>query len=162
MNVLIDQSVPPQAFSQFLRNLHELIREGQGESAEADALRDQMDALWHGFSEQQQHRFSGLSEDLYSIAEGSCSSVEMSPSDRKAWALELHQAQNQRDWDKVLQLLRRPPIEVPERTIRFFQSQCWEMLGDPETALVFMHAAASAEPLYLIDRQKTNVLTTPL
>jgi hypothetical protein len=46
-----DQNPQYVRYLQLLKRLHELIQFGEGESAEADDLREQMDARWLHLSE---------------------------------------------------------------------------------------------------------------
>lgn len=47
------------------RQLHALIREGKGESPEADKLRDEMDVSWAGCTSEETERARDLSARLY-------------------------------------------------------------------------------------------------
>jgi Spy/CpxP family protein refolding chaperone len=52
-------------FESLLRRLHALIAAGQGDSDEADALRDEMDAPWYAMTEEARERMGELSARLY-------------------------------------------------------------------------------------------------
>jgi hypothetical protein len=52
-------------FESLLRRLHALIAAGAGDSPEADALRDEMDAPWHAMGESGRQRMNELSARLY-------------------------------------------------------------------------------------------------
>jgi tetratricopeptide (TPR) repeat protein len=142
---------PTLTYARLLRQVHALIAEGKGDTPEAEALADQMDAPWHAMTEQEQARMRGLSIDLYALAEPGGGQVAMS-------AEELRKRQEQAtvvrdalfgvgDVDTALAFLRRPsPSSIPRQAIRFLQARCWQRLGDLETALVFLKAAEKLDP----------------
>jgi hypothetical protein len=132
---------PSWAYSRLLLRLHDLITRGQGDDAEAEAVRDQMDAPWHAMTEAEQERMGGLSEDLYALAENNARSVKMSAEERRRWGEEFRAAFECGGSDRALGLLRRPPDDVPADHVAFIQADCWERLGCPEVALQFMRAA---------------------
>ena len=57
------------SFEKRLRELHELIAVGEGDSEKADALREEMAADYRSLSAQEVERLNGLSEDLYGLSE---------------------------------------------------------------------------------------------
>jgi hypothetical protein len=132
---------PARAYGRLLLRLHDLIAQGRGDEAEADAVRDQMDAPWHALTAAEQERVGGLSEDLYALAENNLRSVKMSADERREWGQEFGAAFAAAEWDRALVLLRRPPDDVPAAYLAFFQADCWEHLGCPEVALRFMRSA---------------------
>jgi hypothetical protein len=136
---------PARVYGRLLLRLHDLIAKGQGDDAEADAVRDQMDAPWYAMTEAEQERVGGLSEDLYALADKNPRSVRMTEEERRQWGKEFGTAFDAGDWDRALVLLRRPPDDVPGDHVAFFQAECWEHLGCPEIALRFMRAATRLE-----------------
>ena len=104
---------PAHAYGRLLLRLHDLIAKGQGDSPEADAVRDRMDGPWHALTEAEQELLGGLSEDLYALAEGNPRSVRMSAEERRQWGQEFRTAFEAGAWDRALVLLRRPPDDVP-------------------------------------------------
>ncbi|MFN0054450.1 MAG: hypothetical protein ACKV0T_19920 [Planctomycetales bacterium] len=126
------------------RRLHALIAHGQGDSQEADALRDEMDGPWYRLSEAEQLRARGLSGDLYSLSD-----EETHPRDDTGKSVtpeELQSAWDVRDWDRVLELLRAPPGFLTRDQIAFLRGYCWREIGDPETALLFFQKAEQICP----------------
>ena len=53
------------AYESLLRRVHGLIREGRGDSEEADSLRDQMDAPWSRLNDAERATLDRLSVELY-------------------------------------------------------------------------------------------------
>jgi hypothetical protein len=137
----VTDDTPARAYGRLLLRLHELIAKGQGDNAEADAVRDEMEAPWYAMTEAEQERVSGLSEDLYALAGNTLRSVKMSAEERREWGQAFGAAFEAGDWDRALVLLRRPPDDVPADHVAYFQADCWEHLGCPEVALRFMRAA---------------------
>lgn len=59
-----------QTYAHLLGKVHALIAQGLGDSPQAEALADEMDALWFAMTDEEQVRMCGLSEGLYRQAEG--------------------------------------------------------------------------------------------
>jgi len=136
---------PVKTYTRMLHQLHELFGVGRGDSEEADAIRDEMDAPWYAMSKQERERMGGLSEDLYALSEHNSRGVPMGPAERTAWSREGTEAIANGSFDRALELLRKPPENMPLPNIWFLQARCWERLGDYETALLFMRAAAKLD-----------------
>ena len=141
---------PPIAYARLLIKIHRLNSEGKGDSEEAEALADQMDAPWYSMTAQEQTRMRGLSVDLYSLREGGPKRVDMTPEQIAAWqhvAREAYIRNEAGDTDAALSVLRGPiPAGLPHQIIPFLQARCWERLGDLETALIFMKEADRLDP----------------
>lgn len=54
-----------EEYEVLLRRLHVLIQEGNGESAEADDIRDRMDVPWYKMSGEDKRDMDRLSAELY-------------------------------------------------------------------------------------------------
>lgn len=133
------------AHTRLLRRLHELFQADRGDSEEADSIREEMGAHWYAMSEQERERMSGLSEDLYALGESTVRAVQMNTAEREEWSHDGAKAFAERDFDRALMLLRKPPSDMPQPMVWFLQARCWARLGDLETALVFMSAAAAKD-----------------
>jgi hypothetical protein len=147
------EGLPPAlAYARLLHENHALIAAGRGDTDEAEVLADRMDAPWYAMTDKEQDRLGGLSEDLYSIADGGPNRIDLSPEATEAWRQQL-QAEYERaeagDADPLLELLRKPiPRSVPADAVRFLQARCWERLGDLETALTFLREAERLNPTH--------------
>lgn len=130
-----------RVYARFLRELHRLLAAGEGDSDEADNVRDEMDAPWYAMTEAERQRVEGLSEDLYRLADGGVKPVPLATAERKQWGQDFKRAWDSGDWDRILTMLRRPPADVPMDAVAFMQARCWERLDDPATALLFMREA---------------------
>lgn len=150
-NELVEpKETPLRAYTRMLRQVHDLIAQGKGDSQEAEALADQMDSPWYAMSAQEQELVGGLSEDLYALAEGKVKSVEMTPQQVEQWrqgVSEAWEAIQTGDVDRALSFLRRPiPRNLPPYIIPFLQARCWEKIGDLETAIQLMQEAERLNP----------------
>ncbi|MBI3821472.1 MAG: hypothetical protein HY289_02205 [Planctomycetes bacterium] len=148
--------------ARLLLDLHRLFVQAMENSPEADSIRDQMDEPWYAMTTDEQERVGGFSEDLYAVAEGGPPCVTMSEPELYAWKKELDERRTRYqagDVDGWLAFLRKPrpsnfppPDGIPLSVIRFFQAQCWENLGDLDTAAFFRKAAEN-----LVMEQLTRV-----
>jgi hypothetical protein len=132
---------PAHVFAQLLLKLHALISAGGGDSLEADSVRDEMDGSWQALTEAERDRLGALSEDLYELSAQSLARVRLTPAERSQWAQEARQAVETGHWDRLLELLRRPPEDLPPDRIRQAQARSWESLGEREIALRFEQEA---------------------
>lgn len=62
---MADARDPERLLEPLLRRLHALIAAGAGNSGEADALRDEMEAPWHALTDGGRARTRELSARLY-------------------------------------------------------------------------------------------------
>jgi tetratricopeptide (TPR) repeat protein len=137
---------PAKVYARLLVKLHGLIAEGKGESDEADAIRDEMDRPGYALTAEEDNRLGGLSADLYALVEGGAKPVAASAPERMQWSKDLTQAHTDGNWDRILELLRRPVHESPPGMIPFMQARCWEKLGELEIALLFSLEANRQNP----------------
>ena len=128
-------SDPLSAYTERLLRLHQLISSGEGDSDQADQLRDEMDAPWNNLNASQIRLIDGLSEDLYSAdvtTPGNVAETE-SPSEFK-------QAVEDGEWEAVLEISRKMRLEPQELDI--LRGVCWAHLGQPKIAAEFFDRAA--------------------
>jgi hypothetical protein len=138
--------LPSHIYARLLQELHALIHAGRGDTPVADAVRDAMDAPWNALTEAEQDRLGGLSEDLYDLAAGNTARVRLTPAERVEWAQTTGEALRTQNWDRLLELLRHAPEDVPADRIRLAQGWCWEQLDEPEVALLFRRQAGELNP----------------
>jgi tetratricopeptide (TPR) repeat protein len=151
-------STPMLDYARLLRESHDLLAQGRGDSAEAEALAERMDQPWYAMTADEQQRMRGLSADLNALLDGGPKRVEMSPEVLARWQGTIKDAHAQAELGNVddsLAALRKPiPSELPPHIIPFLQARCWERLGDLETSLIFMKEAERSDP-----EQTLTVLT---
>lgn len=143
---------PQEAARQYARcllRLHDLDPRGEQDLPECDSICGEMDRYWAKMTGIEQQRMKGLSEDLYALADQR-SGVVMTEHQRHQWTEAGKTAlatDDPPDADTALAFLRRPfPVEMPWSRTLFLQARCWETLGDPEVALVFMREAEQRDP----------------
>jgi tetratricopeptide (TPR) repeat protein len=125
-----------------LLKLHNLALEGRDESAEADAIRDEMDGPWYRLTEEQARRLRNLSADLATLEPDSPIKHPTSPNIySESLADSIHIARTQGDYDEVLNLLRMSPSQVSADRAAALRGACYEALGEQETALLFVEYA---------------------
>jgi tetratricopeptide (TPR) repeat protein len=133
-------------FSRLLRNLHALIRNGEGEGAEADELRDAMDGHWNALSPREAKLARALSADLNTIGEDSHGPVSLPAYDDERLR-ELRRAEAERDWERILALLRGEASGIiSPYSAAYIKGRCWTELADGETGLTFFEEAVRLVP----------------
>jgi tetratricopeptide (TPR) repeat protein len=139
---LLSPLPPTIAYAKLLIDMHRLVCEAKGDSEEAEALAERMDAPWYAMSGPEQERMRGLAADLNALREDGPKRVDMSPEQVAQWqraAKEAYLSGEGGDIGTLLAFLRQPiPAKLPPQIVPFLQARCWEKLGDLETALVFM------------------------
>ena len=128
-----------------LLRLHQLTAAGQDESADADAIRDNLERPWYELSEIERQCVAGLSEDLYSITEASGQPLQTTPQAQRK-LLEAIDAREAGDWDKALEILRRWGRYLDPAQLSFLRGSVWHKAGDNETAATFYEHATRLNP----------------
>jgi hypothetical protein len=130
-----------------LLRLHSLMAAGRGDSAEADAVREEMLVPWRRLDPDELARVDGLSADLYMLT-GEEIFAAAEPAERTRSRLEprLHAAWAKRDWDEVLALLRTGPDFLTPDRLAYLRGRCWAELGHPDVALLFFDHASRLSP----------------
>jgi tetratricopeptide (TPR) repeat protein len=129
-----------------LKQLHRMIVEGRGDTDEADAVRDEMDAPWYALSEEEVARVDRLGADLYTLDEMPPTPPQQDKTTAAALSAEIDLARKAGDWEDILDLLRRSPGVLPPHSEAFLRGWSWNQLGDPDTAALFFQRAAELEP----------------
>ncbi len=148
MNTTQFQSNPAYTkLVELLHELHKLMRNGKGDSDEADQVRDQMDAPWYKLDSAERARFDGMSADLYTLE--SKSPIQHANSDRfieKELSGRLALLIMAREWDRVLELLRESPEKVSWDLAAQYRAEAYAKLGDGTTAKKFLAEAWRLNP----------------
>ncbi len=113
-------------------NLHALIRQGQGDGAEAEAIREHIVDTWPLLAVEDQVLFNGLSGDLYMLA----GDERLSPPEEATMST-LNYAREHHDWRRVLQLLTLDIPGVSPKARAVFRSKAWSELGYPLASAEF-------------------------
>ena len=138
-----DMENPLRHTARLLIQLHRLIRAGEGESSEAEAIRDELDIPWREFDARTMRLVRGLSADLRSIERPRGVSESADPLS----AAEFVASAARNDWRLSLEVLRNNEPSLPTRLVAFCRGLCWSHLGQPEAAIEFFREADRIEPL---------------
>jgi tetratricopeptide (TPR) repeat protein len=134
---------PLHNFSNLLLKLHRLVAAGQGDSVDADSLRDLMDAPWHRMSSQEQAIARQLSSDLYTI---DSSEVNQHPTDptiyTQSLASELTASSQQGNYLEALRLIQNRPTEISQERAAMLRGVCYEKFGLFDAGLEFFEHSA--------------------
>jgi hypothetical protein len=131
-------------YTRLLRQLHAMIRRGEGDTEKADELRDAMDGPWSRLKEEELVRVRGLGADLNTI--GTATDRDEDPERTRDFDDEFVSAQRASDWDRVLSVMRSCPTAFPEASSAYLRGVFWARVGDLETALVFLDEAVRLAP----------------
>jgi hypothetical protein len=127
-------------YSRRLKKLHEFIREGEGDSDEADALRDEMDDSYFQLTPEEIEGLESLSADLHVLGEDRPLSGDR-PADG-AMRRQMLDAARGDDWGKLRSLLDSDAdsSELFDRIL--FRAIYWAALKDYESSLEFLEFLA--------------------
>jgi tetratricopeptide (TPR) repeat protein len=122
-----------------------MLRAGLDETAEADALRDSLDAPWHLLTEEERERINGLSADLYSLSDPPALFRPQNPQAKSKWD-SARAAAGQRRFDEALALARRWQDYVEPAILAMLRGLIWHGSGHPEVASLFFEHASTLKP----------------
>jgi tetratricopeptide (TPR) repeat protein len=142
--MLVDERY--EEYVRLLRQLHQLWIEEQGESPQADALRDQMDVSWEKLTPEQREIIGGLASDLNCIRRGPVPSGKSEEEVKREDEPALRLALKSKDWHATLTHLRRCAPYRRAEEVAYLRGRAWSELGDHETALLFFERAKELRP----------------
>jgi len=148
-------SGPYAECARLLVRLHDFIRRGEGDSAEADEFRDKMDGLWGKLSPHESDRIRELSADLNLVGRPSPRDI---PDVDTGLRQGVREAEDARDWGRILILLRENAACLASHELAYAFGRCWVGLGDLESGLVFLKEAVELVPEVL--HYRIQVLAT--
>jgi hypothetical protein len=119
-----------------LRQLHALIRSGDGDSDQAEELRDEMDDFWIRMSPEEREWSGDLSADLHVL--GEASSLFLDRSTDGAVRQQLLDAGRHDDWVRLRSLLISDANSVDHFDRILFRAIYWAALKDFESSLEFL------------------------
>jgi len=127
------------------------MKEGRGESDEADQIRDSSEGLWWQMAEDEKERVRRLSADLYTLEPdspiqhpegGGILSDEM-------W-IALKDLLRNKDWSGVLSLLHSEPGQISADFAAYYRGRCWAELGVNAAAIEFLRVAGERRPDFAV------------
>jgi hypothetical protein len=133
-----------ERYTAALIQLHDMMAHGQGDSDEADSIRDEMDGLDRDAPVQERILVEGLSGDLYMI-HGQGMYRKMRDEEKPGARLELNLLIDERRWPEALELLRAN-MDLSEEKVASYRAKIWEHI-DPKVALLFREYATSRSGL---------------
>jgi hypothetical protein len=134
-------------FERLLIRLNDLMAEGQGDSEEADALREGMFDLRRGLSPEEEARLDGLSADLYMLQDDEVfEGADPAERTRESLGGEIRDAWRAEDWPRVLSLLRKGPDFLTRAELARARAFCYARLGHADAAILFAECAARLNP----------------
>ncbi len=108
---------------------------------------DELNDLWTEIDDRQRQRLWGLSSDLNSLRDReTLVESDWPPMTRKELAHAQSVAFQARDWDKLLEYLRRPPRFHSRDTVDYLRGRAWQGMGHPEVAVLFFDNARRLGP----------------
>ncbi|MGD9646985.1 MAG: hypothetical protein AB7U73_14840 [Pirellulales bacterium] len=130
-----------------LVDLHRLIKAGQEDSPEAEAIRDALDGPLAALNPVEKLRAQWLSEDLYSISEPVDESAlkPMNPQAQQRIS-EFSTARQRSDWDQALSVLRRWQGYISPALLSFLRGSIWFDAGVAVAAAAFLEHASQRDP----------------
>jgi len=131
-------------YERLLDELSRLMAEGKGDTNEADAVRDEMDAPWYKLSQEEIDRLRGVSADLYMLQEEEV--YEPYDGTQEELITALSEPLSRNDYEAILLLLRKGTPFLRPAQVASLRGRCYAMLGHLETGLLFLRYAAEQEP----------------
>lgn len=135
---------PLHEYVHLLSALYSLMVNGQGESDEADEIREASERPWKKLSREDRRRANWLSEDLYSLesilSPGKLSLKEFPSSS----ASRLVQAASLGQYDELLSLLRQYAAKLPPDRVACLRAYVWMLAEQSAPAQLFLRGAAHA------------------
>ena len=139
------KSSPMQVHANQLVQLDRLMAAGQGDSADADELRDYMEISWYQLKPEEMEIARQLSADLYTLHNDS---LVRHPSDFSIYspslAADLTESMANTDYLGALLLMQNRPTEISSERAALFRAILYRALGLPEIGLVFFSQVVSS------------------
>jgi tetratricopeptide (TPR) repeat protein len=150
MMTAVSPSFESQSFrlvAQGLVALHKLIKDGNDESAEAEAVRDAMDLPLKALSQPEKERARWLSEDLYSISTPPETHTPKELTNQAQQQInDFYEARQNQEWDRALALLRRCQDYLSPAMVSYLRGSIWLHAGSSDVATEFYKHASESEP----------------
>jgi tetratricopeptide (TPR) repeat protein len=141
-------------YTRLLKELHLLAMRREADTAATEAIRDEMDLHWSELNDDEIARVKIMSADLRMI-QGKETFRQVPEHERSLEWLgpRLQDAEARRDWDTMLTLLRNGPVFLSRDQLASIRGQCYDKLGHPDVALLFVEFAFKFAPqnvVYLV------------
>lgn len=147
---MIVRTNPSVSYSMWLKRILDIHRAQAWDVEQTDIQEredDELNDLWTEIDDCQKQRLWGLSSDLNSLRDREvCVESDWPPMTQKDLVHAQSEAFQRKDWDKLLEHLRRPPREHPRGTVDYLRGRAWQEMGHPEVAVLFFDNATRLEP----------------
>jgi tetratricopeptide (TPR) repeat protein len=155
-----DDRSPLATHVDLLMRLDRMMADGQGDSLEADALRDSMEISWYQMEPEELDLVRQLSADLYTLHDDP---FVKHPEDSRVFSQELSTAlsvaRDRGDYLRALKLLQQRPDEVSEERAAMLRGMCYIKLGLFDAGLLFLdHAARRSDDPEPVNRYILGML----
>jgi len=135
------------AYSRWLNTILETHAKQLWDAADGDLDDDELNENWELLPEQLRRRLWGLSSDLFSLVDNEkFSDADWEPIPLQELANRLEESFQKRQWDEVLDLLRRRPRFVASDHVSYIRGRAWQELGQHDVALKFFDNASRLKP----------------
>jgi tetratricopeptide (TPR) repeat protein len=127
--------------------LHRLIKDGKGDSPEAESVRDALDGPLKALNRLEKERAQWLSEDLYSVSEPPAETTQKAMNlQAQQQLIEAFEAREGKEWDRALALLRRWREYIAPPLLSYLRGTIWLEAGNPDVATMFYGHASESDP----------------
>ena len=135
------------AYSRWLNAILETHAKQLWDAADGDLDDDELNENWELLPEQLRRRLWGLSSDLFSLVDNEkFTDADWEPIPLQELANRLEESFQKRQWDEVLDLLRRRPRFVASDHVSYIRGRAWQELGQHDVALKFFDNASRLKP----------------
>jgi tetratricopeptide (TPR) repeat protein len=132
---------------ELLLELHRLMKAGQSESAEADRIRDYMEAPWYQLDELEVARLGGMSADLYTLEPDSpIIHPNVITTKEEGFYKALEEFHRAGDFDGLLALLRDKPQCMEASEAAFERGLAYASLGEHQASVLFFDEVLRLRP----------------
>lgn len=146
---MIARTMPSVSYAMWLKRILDAHisqtwdAEPTGDRERAD---EELEDVWTDISDQHKQRLWGLSLDLNSLRDQEkWVESDWPPMTKEELGRAQTNAFQRKQWDKLLECLRRPPRFLPQNMVDYLRGRAWMEMGHPEVALVFFDNASRLE-----------------
>jgi hypothetical protein len=133
-------------YARLLAQLHLAMKEGWDETADGEALREQMDEPGSRLSREEGTSLNGISADLHSLADAPAAQVLPMTANVMADLDVALQARKSQDFNKALEVLRNYAAYVPLASLAYLRGRIWLEAGEHSIAGMFLERASELDP----------------
>ena len=129
-------------YAELLLELHRMVRACNGDSDEADELRDRMDGPWREMTNHEISITDGLSVDLYSIGKDRTANNAIAAPNA---AIAFEHAYRNKEYPRLLEIVRSEENRFPRAHVAGFRGWLWLQMGFSNVAFEFLEEMKALE-----------------